>query len=94
MTLAPLPATLSGPTPNADPHAAQRAELRAQAEQLEAFLFTELLKVSGVKSPSATGGEVSQFETFLQRHQAEAVAASGQTGLAEAIYRSMARNLG
>ena len=65
--------------------------LREKAVQLEAFLFEELMRVSGVSSPSLSGGGESQFESFLRQAHAEAVAGSGQTGLAEAIYRSMAR---
>ncbi|MEM7711079.1 MAG: rod-binding protein [Pseudomonadota bacterium] len=75
----------SGPAPQGpDP-------LREKAIQLEAFLFEELMRVSGVSSPSLAGGDESQFESFLRQAHAEAVAGSGQTGLSEAIYRSMAR---
>ena len=85
MTIFP---TLPAPAP-ADPRARETA-LRAQATQLEAFLFAELLRVSGTGSPSPAGGGETQFDSFLRTAQAEAVAASGQTGLAESIYRSLA----
>ncbi|MGB3408321.1 MAG: rod-binding protein [Jannaschia sp.] len=82
---APQPGSgVTGP----DPAARDRA-LREQATQLEAFLFAELLRVSGTSTPSAAGGTESQFDSFLKQTQAEAVAGSGQTGLAEAIYRSL-----
>lgn len=68
--------------------------LRTQAEALEAFLFAEMLRVSGTGTPSPAGGTESQFDSFLRQAQAEAVAASGQTGLAEAIYRSMLSRAG
>jgi hypothetical protein len=73
------------------PPPAQEAQMRKQAVQLEAFLFEALLKASGTGVPGLPGGDESQFESLLQRAQAEAVAGSGQTGLAEAIYQSLAR---
>ncbi len=80
--------------PSAEPtRAGPDAALRAQAVELEAFLFAELLRVAGTGMPSPGGGGETQFDSFLRQQQAEAVAASGQTGLAEAIYRSMARTL-
>ncbi|SFJ12565.1 rod-binding protein [Jannaschia pohangensis] len=82
--LAPAPWQL---TPSPD---ARDRVLRDQAQQLEAFLFAELLRVSGTGTPSPGGGGETQFDSFLRQSQAEAVAASGQTGLAEAIYRSLA----
>ncbi|MEM9795883.1 MAG: rod-binding protein [Pseudomonadota bacterium] len=81
-----------GNATHATPPTAQ-AQLREQATKLEAFLFAELLRVSGTGSPSPAGGGETQFDSFLRQAQAEAVAGSGQTGLAEAIYRSMARAL-
>lgn len=75
----------SAPPPMPDP----RAEIRAQAQALESFLFAEMLRVSGTGTPSPAGGSESQFDSFLRQAQADAVAASGQTGLSEAIYRSM-----
>ncbi|MEM8825142.1 MAG: rod-binding protein [Pseudomonadota bacterium] len=78
-------------TPLAGPPAVDQPDpLRDKAIQLEAFLFEELMRASGTSSPSAGGGD-SQFESFLRRSHAEAVAGSGQTGLAEAIYRSLVR---
>ncbi|CTQ33464.1 hypothetical protein [Jannaschia rubra] len=72
------------PDPREDP-------LRAQAVELEAFLFAELLRVSGTGSPSPAGGGATQFDSFLRQAQAESVASSGQTGLAETIWRSLSK---
>lgn len=72
----------SGPT--------QADHLREQARALESFLFAEMLRVSGSGVPSPGGAKDSQFDSLLRQAQGDAVAASGQTGLAEAIYRSMA----
>lgn len=82
-----LPTAAAAPAP-------REAALREQATQLEAFLFAELLRVSGTGAPSPAGGGETQFDSFLRQSQAEAVAGSGQTGLAEAIYRSLARSAG
>lgn len=79
-------------TPRAIPD--PRDEMRAQAEALESFLFAEMLRVSGTGAPSPAGGTESQFDSFLRQAQADAVAASGQTGLAESIYRSMLSSAG
>ena len=69
----------------------REAALRKQAEQLEGLLFAQLLSVSGTGSPSPAGGGETQFDSFLRQAQADAVAQSGQTGLAEAIYRSLSK---
>jgi hypothetical protein len=86
-----IPPPLPTPSPGPTAPTAQQAALRDRAEKLESFLFEAVLKASGTGSPGLPGGSDSQFESFLRRAQAEAVAGSGQTGLAEAIYRSLAR---
>ncbi|UWQ19628.1 rod-binding protein [Jannaschia sp. M317] len=83
----PVQSTEPPPTPARD------QKLRAQAEALEAFLFAELLRVADTGAPSPHGGGTSEFDSFLRQAQAQAVAESGQTGLAEAIYQSMQRTL-
>lgn len=70
------------------------AALRRRAGQLEALLFSEMLRASGTGSPRAPGGQESPFEDFLRTTQAEAVAADGRTGLTEAILRSLMRRAG
>ncbi|MEL7182798.1 MAG: rod-binding protein [Pseudomonadota bacterium] len=90
MTL-PIPTGHSlSPSPGPDP----RDALRAQATKLESFLFAELLRVSNTGNSSLVGGGESQFHSLLREQQAEAVAGSGQTGLAEAIYRALAKENG
>ncbi|CUH34007.1 Rod binding protein [Jannaschia seosinensis] len=69
----------------------QEDPLREQAIQLEAFMFAELLRVSDTGISSPDGGGDSQFDSFLRQTQAEAVARSGQTGLAESIYQALIR---
>ena len=90
MTVIVKPFQANAPNATPDP----RPELRAQAEALEAFLFAEMLRVSGTGVPSPAGQSESQFDSFLRQAQADAVAASGQTGLAESIYRSMLSRAG
>lgn len=86
-----FPEQTQRPEPPGGPESSEReTALRKQAVELEAFLFAELLRVSGTGSPSAAGGGETQFDSFLRQAQAESVAASGQTGLSEAIYRSLA----
>lgn len=68
--------------------------LREQARALESFLFAEMLRVSGSGMPAPGGAKETQFDSFLRQAQGDAVAGSGQTGLAEAIYRSMAARAG
>lgn len=86
-TIAMLPDTVAKPIPDT-----REKALREQAVQLESFLFEELLRVSGTGTPSPGGGGETQFDSFLRRAQAEAVASSWQTGLAESIFRSLAKS--
>lgn len=89
----PMFVTYAGHAVAGSPDATRQA-LRDQAVQLEAFLFAQMLSVSGTGISAMQGGRESQFESMLQRQQAEAVAGTGQTGLAEAIYQSLARRAG
>ncbi|PWJ14481.1 flagellar biosynthesis protein FlgJ [Jannaschia seohaensis] len=72
---------------------AREQAVLAQARQLEALLFAQMLKASGAAQPGMSG-QGSPFEGFLQTAQAEAVASAGQTGLAEAIAASLMRRAG
>jgi hypothetical protein len=74
----------------AQPQSLRAERILSQAQQLEALLFAEMLKASGTRPPGM-GAEDSPFEGFLRTAQAEAVASSGQTGLAEAIAASLMR---
>jgi hypothetical protein len=76
----------------ASSHLAKIDPLRTKAVQLEAFLFETMLQASGAGTPSIAGPTESQFESFLRRERAEAVAGSARTGLAEAIYLSLKRS--
>ena len=63
-----------------------------QAVKLEAVLFAQLLESSGVGGlglPGGGDGPERQFDSFLRQAQAEAVAASGTTGLAMMIYNDL-----
>lgn len=90
--MTPTPTFGPTPPPARIESSARETALHAQSVELEAFLFAELLRVSGTGMPSPGGGGETQFDSFLRQSQAEAVARSGQTGLAEAIYRSMVRS--
>ena len=89
------------PTPGPAPGAptvppARDAALWRQAVALEGVLLGQLLETAGVGALPVAGSDGDapaggdQFDTFLRRHQAEALAESGATGLAKAIYRSLA----
>jgi Rod binding domain-containing protein len=68
-----------------------------QAVKLEAILFAQLLESSGVGGlglPGADDGPERQFDSFLRQAQAEAVAASGTTGLARMIYNELSGTRG
>ncbi|KIT15691.1 rod-binding protein [Jannaschia aquimarina] len=86
----PVPA----PQPKPDP----KDPLWQKAVELEAVLFAQMLEVAGVGglpvAGGATGQAGSQFDSFLRREQAEAVAHSGATGLAQALYRELAARAG
>lgn len=89
-TTAPLP----DQAPAKAPAGPDRSDpLWSQAVKLEALLFAQLLDVAGVGGLSAAGesadGPGSRFDSFLREQHAEAVAASGTTGLAEALYREL-----
>ncbi|UWQ21456.1 rod-binding protein [Jannaschia sp. W003] len=69
-----------------------------QAVKLEAVLFAQMLDSAGVGGLSPPGGGSGagggQFDSFLRQAQAEAVAGSGATGIAEAIYRDISARRG
>ena len=78
-------ATGAGPS---DPRV---AVLRDKAQALEALLFAQMLGASGTGPPSATGARDSPFDGLLRQAQAEAVARSARTGLAESIASALMR---
>lgn len=64
-----------------------------QAVELEALLFAQLLDVAGVGGLAMDGadpdGPGSRFDSLLREQHARAVAGSGATGLARALYREL-----
>lgn len=71
-----------------------QASLKAAARQLEAAFLAELLKQAGLgETPSEFGGGIGedQFASYLREAQAGAMAEAGGIGLAEQIFRSLAR---
>jgi flagellar protein FlgJ len=67
-------------------------ELRETARALEATFLAEMLKSIGFGKPmEGFGGGVGeeQFSSFLAQAQAEAIAAKGGIGLAEAIFNDL-----
>ena len=78
----------------AAPAAPDRTDpLWRQAVKLESLLFAQLLEVAGVGGLSTAGedrdGPASRFDSFLRERHAEAVAGTGATGLAAALYRDL-----
>jgi hypothetical protein len=69
------------------------AILHEKAQALEALLFAQMLGAAGTGMRSTGDGPESPFAGLLRQAQAEAVAGAGQTGLADAIARSLMRNL-
>ena len=62
-----------------------------QAVKLEAVLFAQMLETSGTGGALSGGdGAAAQFDSLLRQAQAEAVAASGVTGLARMVYEDLA----
>ena len=71
---------------------ARNPKLLRAAQELEASFLSEILKSSGLASPSqAFGGGVGEqhFSTFLVREYASIIAENGGLGMAEAIYQSL-----
>ena len=68
--------------------------LREAAVRLEATFLSEMLGAAGLGAvPEAFGGGAGeeQFASLLRDAQAEALARRGGIGLAESIYRALAR---
>ena len=89
--IVPPPAAAAAPRPAAAPE--RDPAVWEQAVQLEALLFAQLLEVAGVGGLAPAGGRAdgpgAQFDSFLRRSHAEAVAGSGATGLAAQLYREL-----
>ncbi len=87
-----IPIQAAGPPPAAAP--TDEARLRAIAQKLEAAFLSEMLKSAGLgkTSESFGGGEgEEQFSSFLRDEQARLFAEKGGIGLAESIFKALAR---
>lgn len=103
MTPAPsaagVPAAFRQIAPAADPARAAHASsptsqtaLRDAARALEAGFLAEMLKAAGLHDTGSSfsgGAGEEQFASFLIEAQADAIAAAGGLGLAEAIFESL-----
>jgi Rod binding domain-containing protein len=61
---------------------------------METTFLSEMLSHAGLGRMSASfggGAGEAQFESFLRHEQAKAMVASGGIGLAESLFRAMAR---
>ena len=68
--------------------------LREAAQAYEAGFLAEMLRASGFGQPRGTlggGAGEEQFASFLVQAHADALAERGGVGLAEAIFRSLAK---
>ncbi|WP_308917098.1 hypothetical protein [Jannaschia sp. LMIT008] len=90
---APIPPNPASPSqPRARPDRAD--PLWQQAVKLESLLFEQMLEASGMGSLSPAGGgsqdgPSKQFDSFLRKHQAEALAGRGDGSLAAQLYREL-----
>jgi hypothetical protein len=88
------------PAPGAAPSRPGADGLRAQALELEAFLFAQALGAAGAGGASSApswarasgggAGQESPFASMLRMEHARQLAASGGTGIAEGLVRSLA----
>ena len=91
MDLLPIPATPGqGPAPTPD----RREVMMAKAQELEATFLAEMLGHAGLGATTdAFGGGhgEEQFTSFLKQEQARMIVERGGIGLAEMIFKTMAR---
>ena len=69
--------------------------LREKAEELEASFISEMLSYSGLRPDGSGfgGGEgEAQFASFLRNEQARLIAARGDFGIAESVFRALAKS--
>ena len=83
----PAPAGPSALTPERD------KILRQKAEALEAGFLSEMLSYTGLGDTSdfAGGSGEDQFSSFLRDEQAKAMVRAGGIGLAETIFKALAK---
>jgi Rod binding domain-containing protein len=78
------------PPPSLPP--AERGQLLAQAQELEAAFLAEMLAHTGLGETSESfggGAGEGQFASFLRQEQARAMVDGGGIGLAELIFNSL-----
>lgn len=83
-----IPPIVATPSP-------RQQQLMAKAKELEATFLSEMLAYSGLGEMQGSfgGGEgEAQFASFLRQEQARLMVDSGGIGLAEMIFKSMARS--
>jgi len=89
----PAPALALRPAAAAVPD--RRARLEAAARDLEASFLAVMLAAAGLgrprEGPGGGGIGEAQFASFLAEAEARAIAAKGGLGLAEALFRALAR---
>lgn len=86
---------ITGPTRGAEP--GPRERLLEKSKELEAAFLSEMLAHAGLGAAAESfGGGIgeAQFASFLRDEQARAMAERGGIGLAEHIFRSLARREG
>lgn len=89
-----LPDTAPLPPPSPPSVPARETVLRARAHELEAAFLSEMLGLAGLGAAEgafAGGIGEEQFASFLRQEQAGAITARGGIGLAESIFRALAR---
>lgn len=73
----------------------KHAKLREAAVQLEATFLAEMLKSAGFGKPVegfGGGSGEAQFSSMLVQAQAQAMAETGDLGLAESLFQSLVEN--
>jgi Rod binding domain-containing protein len=86
---------ITGPARGAEP--GPRERLIEKSKELEAAFLSEMLAHAGLGAAAESfGGGIgeAQFASFLRDEQARALAERGGIGLAEHIFRSLARREG
>jgi Rod binding domain-containing protein len=81
-------------TPIAAQAPTRQQQLMSKAEELEATFLSEMLAHSGLDETEgafAGGHGEAQFTSFLRQEQARQIVKSGGLGLAEMIFKSMAK---